>query len=153
MNSENFSLLLNEIEALFISGANRIEILLSICKLLKEKVYHYDWVGFYIADHEKRELILGPFAGKSTEHTVIPFGKGICGQVAESKSAKIVQDVNREDNYISCSLEVQSEIVVPVLKNGIFMAEIDIDSHSPFPFTKEDEDFLAAVCNKISTLF
>lgn len=120
---------------------------------LKEQVYHYDWVGFYLLDKEKSELVLGPYSGKPTEHTNILVGKGVCGQVAESKSTKIVQDVSQETNYISCSIDVQSEIVVPVLKGDIFVAEIDIDSHSPAPFTIADDEFLTAICHKISELF
>jgi GAF domain-containing protein len=150
---KSFKLLLDEIDALVISGKDRDTILLSICRLLKEKVYHYDWVGFYIADQQSVSLVLGPYDGKSTNHTIIPFGKGVCGQVAVNKQAKIVQDVTKEDNYLSCSIDVQSEIVSPVLKNGRFVAEIDIDSHSTAPFTKNDEVFLESLCGKISALF
>ena len=148
-----FTILLPQIETLIISGPDRNEILLNICNLLKSSVFHYDWVGFYISDANNTVLILGPFCGKSTQHTVIPFGKGICGQVAEGKKLKIVRDVSLERNYIACSLEVQSEIVVPVLKDNKFMAEIDIDSHSPAPFTEDDEEFLTLVCQKLAVLF
>lgn len=150
---QSFKLLLDEIDALVVSGQDRDSILLSICKLLKDKVYHYDWVGFYIADQQSVNLTLGPYAGKSTDHTTIPFGKGVCGQVAESKLTKIVQDVSKEENYLSCSINVQSEIVSPVLKNGRFVAELDIDSHSKAPFTTNDGEFLESVCARLSSLF
>jgi len=149
----DYNKLLQEIEIFIVSGATQGEILLNTCKLLKDKVYHYDWVGFYILDKQESKLNLGPYFGKPTEHTVIPVGKGVCGQVAENKKLKIVQDVSQEGNYIACSIDVQSEIVVPVLKDGNFMAEIDIDSHSPAPFTIKDENFLTAVCQKLSVLF
>jgi len=152
MNTE-FIPLLQEIESFIISGSTRSEILLNTCKLLKDKVYHYDWVGFYLIDEQHSNLVLDSYAGKSTEHTVIPVGKGVCGQVAESCKLKIVQDVSQEGNYIACSIDVQSEIVVPVLKEGKFVAEIDIDSHSPSPFTPDDEMFLTSVCQKLSVLF
>jgi L-methionine (R)-S-oxide reductase len=150
---KSFKLLLDEIDVLATSGKDRDSILLNICQLLKEKVYHYDWVGFYIADQQSVNLVLGPYAGKSTDHTIIPFGKGVCGQVAETKQTKIVQDVSKEANYLSCSIDVQSEIVSPVLKDGQFVAELDIDSHSTAPFTKNDEEFLESLCRKIATLF
>ncbi len=150
---KSFRLLLDEIDALIIPGKDRDKILLNISQLLKDQVFHYDWVGFYIADPASDNLILGPFAGKNTEHSMIPFGKGVCGQVAKTKKTKIVQDISKEENYLSCSIDVQSEIVVPVLKNGNFVAELDIDSHSPAPFSKNDEDFLNSVCTKISFLF
>jgi L-methionine (R)-S-oxide reductase len=132
---------------------NPDDLLLRICELLKQDVYHYDWVGFYILDQEKNELVLGPFVGKPTPHTHIAFGKGICGQVAASGQTMVVQDVTQVENYISCGLDVQSEIVVPVLKGGKFVAELDIDSHSPAPFTNEDNEFLAKVCDLLTNHF
>jgi L-methionine (R)-S-oxide reductase len=148
-----YSRLLNKIESFVTTGASVHDILLNTCNLLKNNVYHYDWVGFYILDDQQACLLLGPYCGKSTEHTLIPVGKGVCGQVAGTKKLKIVQDVSKEGNYIACSLEVQSEIVVPILKGDQFIAEIDIDSHSPAPFTSEDEDFLTLVCDKLSIIF
>ena len=145
--------LLHDIEICVSSGQNLHEILSDVCNLLKNNVFHYDWVGFYILDKQNSLLILGPYCGKPTEHTTIPVGKGVCGQVAQSLQLKIVQDVTLENNYIACNLDVQSEIVVPVLKNSQFVAEIDIDSHSPAPFTIHDEKFLSAVCNLLSPLF
>jgi len=148
-----FSKLLRVIESYAASGEAVTTILHKICKLLKEEVYHYDWVGFYVLETVGSNLLLNTYTGKPTEHTVIPVGKGVCGQVAESKKLMIVQDVSLEQNYIACSLDVQSEIVVPILKNGKFVAEIDIDSHSPAPFTVDDEEFLTSVCEILSVLF
>ena len=152
MNS-TYSNLLREIKIFVSSDKDRNEILHYVCNLLKNNVFHYDWVGFYILDKENSVLILGPYLGKPTEHTMIPVGKGVCGQVAENLKLKVVQDVSHENNYISCSLDVQSEIVVPILKNGLFVAEIDIDSHSPAPFSADDEEFLLSVCDELSVLF
>lgn len=113
-----------------------------VCELLRAKVPHYNWVGFYFRDGKKEELLLGPFAGEPTEHTRIPFGKGICGQVALSNKNFVVPDVSAQDNYIACSLDVRSEIVVPLFVHGENVGQIDIDSHSPDPFGEEDERFL-----------
>jgi len=152
MNSA-YTKLIQPIEMLVTSGEMRSEILLNVCKLLKDKVYHFDWVGFYVLDVSGSNLLLETFVGKPTEHTVIPVGKGVCGQVAENRKLKIVQDVNQEGNYIACSIDVQSEIVVPILKDDKFVAEIDIDSHSPAPFTVDDEEFLTVICQILSVLF
>jgi GAF domain-containing protein len=151
MNTTNF----NEVyqKTVELINSNPENLLLRICELLKKEVYHYDWVGFYILDPAKNELVLGPFVGKPTQHTHIAVGKGICGQVAESGKTMVVQDVTQVDNYISCGLEVQSEIVVPVLKDGKFVAELDIDSHSPAPFTEEDSKFLSDICSLLSDRF
>ena len=85
-----------------------------ICMLLKESVPYYDWVGFYFKNGDKEELKLGSYAGEPTDHTIIPFGKGICGQVALSNENFVVPDVKAQDNYIACSLNVKAEIVVPL---------------------------------------
>ena len=151
MNKPNFEEVYQKILALV--KINPDELLLRICELLKQDIYHYDWVGFYILDREKNELVLGSFVGKPTPHTLIAVGKGICGQVAESGQTMVVQDVTQVENYISCGLDVQSEIVVPVMKNGKFVAELDIDSHSPAPFTEEDNKFLAKVCDLLIDCF
>ena len=132
---------------------NPEDMLFRVCELLKQQVYHYDWVGFYILNQEKNELVLGPFIGKPTQHTNIAVGKGICGQVAVSAKTMVVQDVTQVENYISCGLDVQSEIVVPILKNGKFVAELDIDSHSPAPFTIDDSEFLAKICDLLADSF
>lgn len=151
MTKPDFTEVYSKISALVKSGDN--DLLLQICALLKQEVYHYDWVGFYILDENKNELVLGPFVGKPTEHTHIPVGKGICGQVAASGETMVVQDVTQVENYISCGLDVQSEIVVPVMKNGKFVAELDIDSHSPAPFTADDNKFLSQICELITDRF
>ena len=78
-------------------------------------ISYYNWVGFYFANHEAKTLHLGPYVGAETDHTVIPFGKGICGQVAESNANFVVPDVAAQDNYIACSFTVKSEIVVPLI--------------------------------------
>ncbi|MBT8281738.1 MAG: GAF domain-containing protein, partial [Muriicola sp.] len=80
------------------------EKLKELCRFLKEEIPHYDWVGFYFRNGEKKELKLGPYAGAPTDHEIIPFGKGICGQVALSNSNFVVPDVSAQDNYIACSI-------------------------------------------------
>lgn len=124
----------------------------TICELLQDTVPYYDWVGFYFKNGEKRELKLGPYAGLPTDHTIIPFGKGICGQVAESNQNFVVPDVHAQDNYIACSLTVRSEIVIPLFKNGENIGQIDIDSDTPDPFSEEDERFLEWVNQKVAEI-
>jgi GAF domain-containing protein len=122
-----------------------------ICALLAKSVSYYNWVGFYLVSPENpRELALGPFVGEPTEHTRIPFGKGICGQAAERKQIFTVQDVAKESNYLACSLKVKAEIVVPILKNGQVLGELDIDSHQLAPFTAEDQRGLRAICEIVA---
>ncbi|MCK0161608.1 GAF domain-containing protein [Allomuricauda sp. F6463D] len=123
-----------------------------ICELLRKNVDHYDWVGFYFKNGDKNELKLGPYAGAPTDHTIIPFGKGICGQVAVSNENFVVPDVGAQDNYIACSITVKAEIVVPLFVNGENVGQIDIDSNTPDPFTEEDERFLEFVNSKVAKI-
>lgn len=132
---------------------SRDEKLLVICKLLNETIDYYNWVGFYFANHETKTLHLGPYVGAETDHTIIPFGKGICGQVAESNTNFVVPDVAAQDNYIACSFTVKSEIVVPLFVNEINIGQIDIDSHVIDPFTEADERFLEFVNKEIAKLY
>jgi len=132
---------------------SRDEKLFKVCTLLKENVSYYDWVGFYFRNGEKEELILGPYVGAPTDHTIIPFGKGICGQVAVSNQNFVVPDVQAQDNYIACSFTVKSEIVVPLFVNGENIGQIDIDSNVLDPFTEADERFLEFVNAEIAKLF
>jgi len=134
-------------------AALRDEKLLGVCNLLKEEVEHYDWVGFYlVSDANPAELVLGPYAGASTDHTSIPFGQGVCGQCAEREETIVVQDVSKESNYLSCSIHVQSEIVVPVMRDGTFVGEIDIDSHEVAPFTDADSAVLERVAEIVAPI-
>lgn len=128
------------------------ERLLAICELLEKHISYYNWVGFYFRNGDKQELILGPYVGAPTDHTVIPFGKGICGQVAVSNQNFVVPDVAAQDNYIACSITVKAEIVIPIFVNGKNIGQIDIDSNTPDPFTEKDERFLEFVCAQVATL-
>ncbi|MGH2664903.1 GAF domain-containing protein [Flavobacterium sp.] len=139
-NSESFS-------------SSREEKLGKICELLEQNISYYTWVGFYFANHETKTLHLGPYVGAPTDHTVIPFGKGICGQVAVSNENFVVPDVAAQDNYIACSFTVKSEIVVPLFVNGENIGQIDIDSNILDPFTEADERFLEFVNQEVAKLF
>ena len=153
-NKGRFGLLLEKIREIVNSSLERDEKLRSICKLLRENFSHFNWVGFYLVDEVKGdELILGPFEGESTEHVRIPFGRGVCGQAAQAKKTFLVQDVSKETNYLACSPKVKSEIVVPILKDGELVGELDIDSYRLSAFTEEDREFLEKVCEILSNLF
>lgn len=124
----------------------------AVCDYLQKEVSHYNWVGFYFKNGDKPELKLRCFAGKPTEHTIIPFGKGICGQVALSNTNFVVPDVMAQDNYLSCSIDVKSEIVIPLFKNGENIGQIDIDSNTLNPFDEQDERLLEWVNASLSKL-
>lgn len=148
----NFNELKSKISDLVSNSSSLDKTLKDVCELLKYSVPYYDWVGFYFKNGEKEELKIGPYAGLASDHTIIPFGKGICGQVAVSSENLVVPDVNAEDNYIACSLNVKSEIVIPLFVNNINIGQIDIDSNTANPFTREDERFLEFVCESVASI-
>jgi len=136
------------------SRIDRSDKLQQICQLLADEVEVFDWVGFYLVDSDAdRELVLGPYVGEATDHTRIPFGKGICGQAAETNETFVVQDVSKEDNYLACSIEVKAEIVAPVKKDGEFVAELDIDSHTRDSMTDDHRELVEDICEQVAPLF
>ena len=142
----------SEISQLINNDQSNTQKLQQICDLLKSNYSHFHWVGFYFIHGDRQELKLVQFSGKPTEHNIIPFGKGICGQVALSNENFVVQDVMEQDNYISCGIEVKSEIVIPIFQEGKNIGQIDIDSHDRAPFTKEDEELLEFICGEVASL-
>jgi GAF domain-containing protein len=97
-------------------------------------------------------LYLGPFSGAETEHTRIPYGRGICGQVAVSGESFEVPDVWAQDNYLACSMETKSELVVPIFHGTRLIGQIDIDSHFLNPFGSEDHRLLESIAHAIGTM-
>ena len=89
-------------------------------QLLKDAMPHFTWVGIYLIDGE--DLVLGPFLGKPSPHTRIPLGRGICGAAVTEKATIIVDDVNADPRYLACSIETQSEIVVPIMNGRVVLA-------------------------------
>jgi L-methionine (R)-S-oxide reductase len=131
---------------------NTEEKLEKVCHLLDQEISYFNWTGFYFKNGDKNELKLGPYVGAPTDHTIIPYGKGICGQVAVSNETFVVPDVNEESNYLSCSIDTKAEIVVPIFKDGQNIGQIDIDSHTVDPFTAEDKELLEWLCNEVSKI-
>jgi GAF domain-containing protein len=131
---------------------NTEEKLEKVCLLLEQEISYFNWTGFYFKNGDKDELKLGPYVGAPTDHTIIPYGKGICGQVAVSNETFVVPDVHQESNYLSCSIDTKAEIVVPIFKDGQNVGQIDIDSHTVDPFTAQDRELLEWLCNEVSKI-
>jgi GAF domain-containing protein len=115
----------------------------SIVQAIANEFSHYNWTGFYMLDlADPQTLLLGAFVGEPTPHVRIPVTQGICGAAVASGETVIVDDVNADPRYLSCSLRTKSEIVVPIRAHGKIVGEIDIDSHAPAAFTEIDRRFL-----------
>ena len=147
-----YDILLKDIKLYLETSSSLEESLKWICNFLNKRVQKYHWVGYYMNDDKHKRLVLKCFSGKPTSHKIIPYGKGICGQVANKKKTIIVDDVESEENYISCNIDVKSEIVVPLFLNNIIMGQIDIDSNFPSAFNSHDELFLIEINSLVSKL-
>ncbi|MCB9473878.1 MAG: GAF domain-containing protein [Candidatus Delongbacteria bacterium] len=126
----------------------------AIVALLHQRLEGWDWVGWYLTDPaDPRMLVLGPYRGAATDHTHIPFGRGICGQAAERAASIVVLDVSQEENYLACSSETRSEIVVPLLHEGRVIGQIDVDSHRAGHFGEPERLFLEELCRIACPVF
>lgn len=135
-------------EVLDLSGSPT-EILFQVVNLLHEQLPHWNWVGIYFLAGE--HLILGPYAGQPTEHTRIPVGMGVCGTAVKQSRNLIVDDVHQSDNYLACSEETRSEIVVLIEHQGRVVGQFDVDSDRVSNFTKEDERLLEELAEIVSS--
>lgn len=117
-------------------------------QLLAQHLPDYTWAGVYLLDGN--ELCLGPFVGKPSPHTRIPVGRGICGAAAAEKATIIVDDVSTDDRYLACSVETQSEIVVPIMQDGRVLGELDIDSDRKGAFGGDDRELLERVATQLA---
>ena len=104
--------------------------------LLYQTMEDLNWAGFYLMQDGK--LVLGPFQGK-TACIEIPVGKGVCGTAAAQQKTMLVRDVHQFPGHIACDCASNSEIVVPIWKNGQIVGVLDIDSPSLNRFTEEDQ--------------
>ena len=107
----------------------------NIAALLWEYLPDVNWTGFYRVIGG--ELVLGPFQGKAA-CIRIPFGKGVCGTAAQSGKTQLVADVHAFPGHIACDANSASELVAPVLRNGMVIAVIDLDSPTLNRFDTED---------------
>ncbi|MBT8267362.1 MAG: GAF domain-containing protein [Bacteroidia bacterium] len=149
----NFDLLKSKVTEIVSNTNDSVEKrLFEICNVLESQIDYYDWVGFYFKNGDKDELKLGPYVGESTDHEIIPFGKGICGQVALSNTNFVVPDVSAQDNYLACSISVKAEIVIPIFVDDENIGQIDIDSKTANPFSDKDERFLEFVCHEVAKI-
>ncbi len=136
------------LEKIIGSGSQKKAIKDFVCRELR-KIPHYTWVGIY--EVEGPDLVLAAWSGPSaTQHVRIPVGEGICGAAVTAKDVINVPDVEADSRYLQCFLNTRSELVVPVLKDGAAIAEIDIDSDERGAFGEPDDRFLRWVADELA---
>ncbi|GLY10285.1 hypothetical protein Bbad01_15010 [Bacillus badius] len=139
--ADNYQLVIKQLRALLEGERNRVANLSNASALLNQFLERINWVGFYLAEGE--ELVLGPFQGLPA-CVRIPFGKGVCGTAASEKRIQRIADVHAFPGHIACDAASQSEIVLPLLKDGHLIGVLDIDSPEKDRFDEIDEQMLAA---------
>jgi GAF domain-containing protein len=133
------------------AGVSRDGALKEAVRILKETRDNYNWVGIYLLEGDM--LVLHNYIGKPTDHTHIPVGRGVCGTAVSEAKNQIVDDVTALDNYLACSLETRSEIVVLIRRGDEIFGQIDIDSDLPRAFSSDDELLLEGVARVLAQKF
>ena len=112
----------------------------------------FDWVGVYLLRdaEEGQELWLHNYVGEPTEHARIPVGTGVCGRAVAERTNLNIPDVTEEENYLSCSPDVQSELVVLIRAGDEIFGQFDLDSETKAAFTEDDEIQLIGVADKLA---
>ena len=134
--------LLAQLENLIAADKYEVTSLSNMSALIFYNLPDVSWAGFYLVRDGK--LILGPFQGKIA-CTEIKFGKGVCGTTAEKKETIIVKDVHKFPGHIACDSESNSEIVVPIFKNGEIYGVLDLDSKKLERFDEKDKELLESL--------
>jgi L-methionine (R)-S-oxide reductase len=144
---EQYKLLIQQIEGLLNDSDPIVTNLSNITAAIKQTFSIISWVGFYL--RKDTQLYLGPFQGK-VACTKIVIGKGVCGTSAETKKTQIVPNVHEFPGHIVCDFETNSEIVVPLLKNDVVYAVLDLDSTEFDAFDDNDKDWLELICRLVT---
>lgn len=143
---DQYQLLRKQLVSLLEGETNQIANLSNASALLNQFLDRINWVGFYLT--EGNELVLGPFQGLPA-CVRIPFGKGVCGTSANEKKTVRVEDVHQFPGHIACDAASQSEIVIPLIKNGKVLGVLDIDSPEKNRFDEVDQENLEAFVKEL----
>lgn len=138
-NEKNYELVIKQLKALIEDEPNQITNLANASALLNQFLDNINWVGFYL--NEGDELVLGPFQGLPA-CVRVKVGKGVCGTAVSERRSLRVEDVNQFPGHIACDSASQSEIVVPIIKNGDVIGVLDIDSPTTNRFSETDQFYL-----------
>ncbi len=149
---EDYPLALLQVRSLWEADLPLATNLANISALLKQVLERTNWAGFYLQNRGSSQLILGPFQGLPA-CTRIDVGKGVCGTAASSRMTQLVPDVHLFPGHIACDSASQSEIVVPLVRNGEVLGVLDVDSPEKSRFDAADKTFLEGVAVELIRLW
>jgi len=133
-------------------GASRDDLLRTAVREIDAAGEHYDWVGIYLMEGED-ELALHNYIGEATEHDRIRVGVGVCGTAVAEERDLNVPDVDEVENYLACSPDTRSEMVVLIRDGAAIHGQIDLDSHERAAFDDRDRRELRTVADWLAGLF
>ncbi|AZQ45935.1 MULTISPECIES: GAF domain-containing protein [Bacillus cereus group] len=136
---QQYETVIKQLDALLTGESNVVANLSNASALLNQFLDRVNWVGFYVT--EGNQLVLGPFQGMPA-CVRIPFGRGVCGVAAETKTTQLVADVHQFPGHIACDSASNSEIVVPIVKEETVIGVLDIDSPEKNRFDEVDQRYL-----------
>lgn len=145
---KDYELVIKQLRALLEGESNTIANLANASALLNQFLNEVNWVGFYLM--EGGELVLGPFQGLPA-CVRIPLGKGVCGTAAQNQRTERIEDVHAFPGHIACDAASQSEIVVPVVKDGKLLGVLDIDSPIKNRFDEIDQQYLEEFVKELTS--
>lgn len=151
--ADEYASLLPQLKSLSEGEPNVIANLANVSAALRQ-TFGFFWVGFYLVDNnvsDNDELVLGPFQG-DIACTRIRKGAGVCGSAWETQKPIVVADVDQFPGHIACSSASRSEIVIPIIKNGVVLAVLDVDSDQLDDFSVVDAEGLSNICEWLSNI-
>lgn len=142
---EQYQSIIPQIQALMEGEEDLVANLANVCAALKEQ-FNFFWVGFYLLKSDT--LVLGPFQGP-VACTRIGKGRGVCGAAWEQEKTLIVPDVDAFPGHIACSSASRSEIVIPIIREGVVLGVLDVDSEHLDHFDEVDSLYLQQIVDSI----
>jgi len=146
--TKQYDMLSKQLDALLMGEDNQVANLSNASALLNQFLDRINWVGFYLTDTEQNQLVLGPFQGLPA-CVRIPFGRGVCGTSAAEQTTQRIEDVHQFPGHIACDAASNSEIVIPLVKDGQTIGVLDIDSLEFNRFDEVDQAGLEAFCTTL----
>ncbi|HWB40027.1 MAG TPA: GAF domain-containing protein [Gemmatimonadales bacterium] len=150
MTALNADKVIASLRGAFAREVGRAELLSTAAEKIRAAGAPYTSVYLYMLHGD--ELVLEAFAGRDTEHTRIPVGKGVCGTAVATGRDQNVPDVRAIENYLACNTWTRSELVVLIRRGEKILGQIDVDSDEPDPFTPEEEAEVRRVADALAVL-
>lgn len=144
--------IVKKLHGAFCRGVTREELLTMAASQIRASGSPYTSVYMYMLDPSGRELRLEAYDGRDTEHTMIPVGRGLCGKAVAESTDLNVADVAAAPEYLACSVDTKSELIVLIRRHDQILGQIDIDSDVPNGFDEREHTAVTQVADALASL-